>query len=143
MWLTFPRLVGALSPILILSGCGFGAATAGNQNVLASPALKHSKAASTYDAIRQMRPEMLRSRGSGSLMLFAPRQPAVAIDNVIVGGPEALRAIPVSEVDRIEYVNSWKAAKQYGLKLRDGLVLVTRRTGSDPALSLNKTRASH
>jgi hypothetical protein len=141
MWPNLPRLAGALS--LLLTGCGFGAATAGSQNVIASPALEQSQAASAYDAIRQLRPEMLRSRSSGSLAFFTPRQPAVAVDNIIVGGLEVLRAIPVHEVTRIEYVNSWMAAKQYGLKLPDGIVLVARRTASEPALSLKVAKDSN
>ena len=84
---------------------------------------------------------MLRSRGSGSLMLFTQRQPAVAIDNVIVGGVETLRVLPVSEVSRIEYVNSRKAAKQFGLHFPDGILLVSKRTGSDPA-PLHAAKAS-
>jgi hypothetical protein len=142
MWFTFPRFVGALSPLPTLIGCAFGAAS-GNQNVIATPALEHTKAKSAYDAIRQIRPEMLRTRGSGSLMLFTPSQPAVAIDNTIVGGIEALQATPVREVARIEYVNSWKAAKAFGLESRDGIVLVTKRTGSPSALSLNSARPSN
>lgn len=138
MWPTFPRLVRALSPLPILIGCAFGGATAaGAQNVIDATALSNAKATSAYDAIRQTRPEMLRTRSPGSLMLFSPRYPAVAVDNVIVGGIDVLRTIPVNEVAQIEYVDSWKAAKQYGLDHRDGLVLVTMRTDSEPALAAN------
>src|SRR5919109_2278942 len=109
MWLTFPRLVRVLSPLPILIACAAG--SAGAQQVITAQLLDHTKATSAYDAVRQLRPEMLRARESGSLLFFTPRRPAVAIDNTIVGGVEALRTIPVSEVAQIEYVNSWKAAK--------------------------------
>jgi hypothetical protein len=142
MWLSFPRLVGAISPLVILSACAFGSA-GGNHNVIASPALGQTKAASAYDAIRQLRPEILRSRAPGSLMLFTQRQPSVAIDNVIVGGVDVLRGLAASEVSRIEYVNSWKAAKEFGLQLPDGIVLVTKRTGPETAAPLHAAKGSN
>jgi hypothetical protein len=142
MWFTIPRFVGALSPLPMLIGCALGGAS-GSQNVIATPALERTKAKSAYDAIRRIRPEMLRTRSPGSLMLFAASRPAVAIDNNVVGGIEALQATPVKEVARIEYVNSWKAAKAFGVEFPDGIVLVTTRTGSQPALSLNSARASN
>lgn len=138
---TFPRLVRALSPLPVLIGFAFGGATANAQNVIDATALSNAKAGSAYDAIRQTRPEMLRTRSPGSLMLFSPRYPAVAVDNVIVGGIDVLRTIPASEVARIEYVDSWRAAKQYGLDHRDGLVLVTMRTKSEPALAAKGARS--
>jgi hypothetical protein len=141
MWFTFPRFVGALSPLPVLIGCAFGGAS-GSQNVIATPALEQTKAKSAYDAIRQIRPEMLRTRTPGSLMLFAPSHPAVAIDNTVVGGIEVLRATPVTELARIEYVNSWQAAKAFGVEFRDGIVLLTRRSGSPPALSLSSAQPS-
>jgi hypothetical protein len=141
MWLTFPRLVRVLSPLPILIACAAG--SAGAQQVITAQLLDHTKATSAYDAVRQLRPEMLRARESGSLLFFTPRRPAVAIDNTIVGGVEALRTIPVSEVAQIEYVNSWKAAKLYGLQLRDGIVLVTKRTGSEPALAVSDRKGSN
>jgi hypothetical protein len=81
---------------------------------------------------------MLRNRESGSVAFFTPRQPAVAVDNTFVGGIEVLQAMPVDEVARIEYVSSWKAAKQYGLELRDGILLVAKRTDSEATLSANR-----
>ena len=138
MWFTFPRFVRAFSPLPMLIGCALG----GSPNVIATPALEQTEAKNAYDAIRQIRPEMLLARPSGSLMLFTSIQPAVAIDNTVVGGLEVLRATPVKDVARIEYVNSWKAAKAYGMELPDGIVLVTRRD-SQPALSLSSARPSN
>jgi hypothetical protein len=85
-----------------------------------------------YDAIRQIRPEMLRTRSPGSLLLFKASQPAVAVDNTVIGGVDALRSIPTDGVARIEYVSGWRAQKAYGVGFEDGLVMVTTESDSQP-----------
>lgn len=124
MWLSLPRLVGAISPLPILLACASGGATARDASVITAPELSRSRATNAYDAIRQLRPELLRSRDLGSLVYFKPNRPAVAVDNVLVGGIEALRALPLDTVARIEYVGAWKAASKYGAALRNGVVLI-------------------
>jgi hypothetical protein len=132
MWLTLTRLVGTLSPLPILLACASGGAHA---NVITAPELSRSRAANAYDAIRRVRPDMLRNRNSGGLLFFSPRSPLVAVDDSFAGGIEVLRAMPIGEVARIEYVSAWKTAKRYGSEFRDGVLLVARRTGAEPALS--------
>lgn len=125
MWLSFPRLVGALSPLPILIACASGGAT-GDPSVITAPELKSSRATNTYDAIRHMRPEFFRSRESGSLMLFTVRKPVVAVNDSVAGGVEVLQAMPLNGVARIEYVSAWEAANRYGSGFGNGIVLVTK-----------------
>jgi hypothetical protein len=129
MWLSLPRLVGVLSPLPILIACAAGAHDA---NVITAPELSRSKARNAYDAIRQIRPEMLRHRDPGSIVYFKARQPAVAVDNTLVGGVEVLRTLPTGKVARIEYVNSWVAAKRYGKGFGNGVMLIETRADSVP-----------
>jgi hypothetical protein len=135
MRLTLSRLAGVVSPLPILIACAASVATAQSANVITAPELAQSRAANTYDAIRQTRPELLRERAPGSLMLFSARHPAVAVDNIVVGGVETLQAIPPGDVARIEYVSAWKAAKRYGPGFSDGIMLIQRQTGSEVNLS--------
>jgi len=130
MWFTLPRLLGALSPFPILIAC----ASAGGQNanVITAPELSRSKAQNVYDAIRMIRPEMLRTRDPGSVVYFTARRPAVAVDNSLVGGVEVLRTLPAGKVARVEYVNPRLAAKAYGAGFGNGLLLIETQTDSDP-----------
>jgi hypothetical protein len=130
MWLSLPRLVGALSLFPILIACG--SAGAHNANVITAPELSRSKARNAYDAIRQIRPDLLRTRYPGTVVYFKARQPLVAVDNTLVGGVEVLRTLPTGKVARIEYVNSWVAAKRYGTGLGNGLMLIETRADSEP-----------
>jgi hypothetical protein len=135
-----PQLVGALSSLSLLLACASMGGTAGSPNVITAPELARTRSGSAYDAVRRIRPEMLRTRAPGSLQLWSASHPLVAVDNTLTGGVEVLRAIPAADVTRIEYIDSWKASKKYGLQLRDGIVLVARRTGSATELSMKDQR---
>jgi hypothetical protein len=127
MSLLFSRLVRGLSPVPILIACASGGAR--DPNVITAPELGRSRTASSYDLIRRVRPEWLRIRQSGSVLLFAERKPLVAIDNTLVGGIEVLRAIPTAEVARMEFVGAREAATKYGAGFGNGIVLVEKQPG--------------
>ena len=139
MWLSLPRLVGVLSPFPILIGCA--SAGAHDANVITAPELSRSKARNAYEAIRQIRPEMLRTRDPGTVVYFKTRQPAVAVDNTLVGGVEVLRTLPTGKVARIEYVNSRVAAKRYGTGFGDGLMLIETRADSAPEFAAGQSNS--
>ena len=130
MWFCLPRLVGALSPFPILIACA--SAGAHDANVITAPELSRSTAPNAYDAIRQIRPEMLRTRDPGAILYFKARQSVVAVDNTLVGGVEVLRTLPTSKVARIEYVDSRVAAKRYGTGFGNGVMLIQTRADSEP-----------
>ena len=132
MWLSFPRLVAALGPLPILVAC---ASSGLDRNVITAPELSRSRATSAYDAIRQIRPELLRARDPGALVYFRASRPLVAVDNTVVGGVEVLRAIPVAKVARIEFVDGWKATKAYGSGFGNGVMLIETRPDSHPKLA--------
>jgi hypothetical protein len=71
-------------------------------------------ARNAYEAIRQIRPEMLRTRDPGTVVYFEARQPVVAVDNTLVGGIEVLRTLPTGNVARIGYINAWVAERDLG-----------------------------
>ena len=133
MWLSLPRLAGVLSLFPILIACASTGAR--DANVITAPELSRSQARNAYDAILRIRPEMLRARDPGSVVYFKARRPLVAVDNTLVGGVELLRTVPVGNVTRIEYVNSWLAAKRYGTGFANGVVLVETRPDTEPELA--------
>ena len=139
MWLNLPRLVGVLSPLPILIACA--SAGARDANVITAPELSRSKARNAYDAIRQIRPEMLRTRDPGAIVYFKARQPVVAVDNTLVGGVEVLRTLPTGKVARIEYVNSWVAAKRYGTGFGHGVMLIETRADSESEFAAGRSNS--
>src|SRR5262245_11536569 len=137
MWLSLPRLVGVLSTLPILVGCA--SAGAQDANVITAPELSRSQARNAYQAILQIRPEMLRTRDPGTIMYFKTRQPVVAVDNKLVGGVEVLRTLPTGTVARIEYVNSWVAAKRYGTGFENGVLLIETWPESETAFAAGQS----
>jgi hypothetical protein len=130
MWRSLPRLMGVLSPFPIFIACA--SAGAHDANVITAPELSRSKARNAYEAIHQIRPEMLRTRAPGSMVYFKARQPVVAVDYNLVGGVALLRSLPTGKLARIEYVNSWMAAKRFGTGFGDGVMLIETRADSEP-----------
>src|SRR5262249_44294067 len=128
MWTSVPRLVGAIVVFPVFFACASNGAR--NPSVITAPELAQSGAANAYDAIRRLRPEMLRSRGSGTLSYFAARSPAVAVDDTLLGGVEMLRTLEIDHVARIESLGPRQAEKRYGSTFGDGVVLVTQRADS-------------
>ena len=129
MWLSFSRLMVALAPLPILAAC---ASSGVNPNVITAPELSQTPAKTAYDAIHQIRPEMLRTRDPGTLVYFKAARPLVAVDNELAGGVDLLRHIPVSKIARIELVNGWQATKRYGSGFENGVMLIDTRPDSQP-----------
>ena len=128
MRLTLARLVGVLTPLPILIACA--SAGADNANVITAPQLGPGTRGTAYDAIRRIRPEMLRSRDPGTLVYFKASQPLVAVDNTVLGGVEVLRHLPAGQVGRVEFLNARAAAKRYGPGFGNGIVLIETRADS-------------
>ncbi len=134
---SLPRLLGVLSPLPILLACASTGAR--DPNVITAPELSRSEAPNTYDAIRRIRPEMLRDRDHGTLVYFKERHPVVAVDQTVVGGVEVLRTLPAGRVARIEYINSWEAAKRYGTGFDNAVMLIETRADSQPDLAVESS----
>ena len=65
------------------------------------------------DAVRQLRPSFLRSRGV-TRMGSGPVFPAVFLDGRFAGGIDVLSTIPIAPVLEIRYVSASEAKSQYG-----------------------------
>jgi hypothetical protein len=81
MWLTRPRLVGALPPLPMLIACASAGATARDAYVITALELNRSRSTNTDAAIRRVRPELLRSRQPGSVLYFTTRTPVASLDH--------------------------------------------------------------
>ena len=137
MWLSLPRLAGVLAQFPVLIACASTGAS--DVNVITAPELSRSKAPNAYDAIQQIRPELLRTRDAGTMVYFKARRPSVAVDNTLVGGIDVLRSLPTSKVARIEYVNSWLAAKRYGTGFGNGVMLIETQVDPEPEVAAGRS----
>jgi hypothetical protein len=85
-----------------------------------------------YDAIAQLRPNWLRSRGATSFRDGgAGNLPAVMVDNVRQSGETTnnLRMLKVQDTLEAQFVSSSDATTQYGTGYPNGLIRITTRRG--------------
>lgn len=115
----------------VLSGCG-SAGTAprrGSSDVLTRDEIVASSAATAYDAVRQLRPNFMRSRGQSSIQSPGAAMPVVYVDNIARGGLDALRDIRAGDVAEIRYVSASDATTRYGTGHSGGVIEVELRAG--------------
>jgi len=101
-----------------------------DRNVLTAAELERVPVETAYDAIQRLRPEFLRARGQVSLENRAASLPVVYLDDMWLGGPDALRTIRIGEVHEIRYYNAADATTRYGTGHASGVIAVVTRRGN-------------
>lgn len=111
-------------------GGGSGAITAQQMREM------QSRYDNMYDLIESARPTWLRSRGTTSFGnpdsdpdAPDPGLPAVFVDGVEQGRPEALRRIDPSDVAEAEYMSASDATTRYGTGYPGGIIRISTRSG--------------
>ena len=95
-----------------------------NRGVLTAAEISMSSASTAHDAIAQLRPEYLRSRGMATLSARDPQGPVVYVDNAQHGAIETLRSISAHSVALIEYLSAGDATTRFGTDHTGGAILV-------------------
>lgn len=81
----------------------------------------------TYEAVRQLRPRWVRSRGPSSLQGLAYAK--VYLNGAHYGGLESLRRIPVQDVAEIRFLSASDATTRFGTGHVGGIIMVITRSG--------------
>ena len=76
-----------------------------------------------FQLVERLQPQWLRKRGRASVSTVAEGDIVVYLDDVRVGGPEALREISLEGLVEIRYLNAAKAAR-YGTGHQHGAILL-------------------
>ncbi len=132
--LRFPAVV--IATIAMLAACGGASQSEDGDspsprrsgNRLSQAEMLESTATNVLQAIEQLRPMWLRTRGTdptGSSQMM----PVVYIDGIRAGELEMLRSIQIEEVDRLRYVNPRDATTRWGTGVAGGVIEVFRRRG--------------
>jgi hypothetical protein len=86
--------------------------------------ITRSQASNAYDAVRLIRPNMLRERGKATIRGNDVREPLVYLDNQRLGGISYLRDIPVTEIFEIRYHSAAQAQIKWGSGHVQGVIQV-------------------
>ena len=99
-----------------------------NAEVITQDEIASISARTALDVIQKLRPQFLRTRGAVSVTDPTPLRPIVYIDNVSVGGLEALNRVPASTISEIRYLDANEATMRFGTGHGGGAILVRTRS---------------
>ena len=98
----------------------------GGGDVITQDELVGTTAQTVMDAIKQLRPSFLTSRGPTSMNLANPGI-LVYANGMRLGGVSTLNDIPVQDIKQIQYLNASDATQRFGTGHPSGAILLTRK----------------
>jgi hypothetical protein len=123
------HVLGWAAILVATSGCAAHSAhdrgPPADRNLLTQEDLREHRFATAFDAIEALRSHWLRERGPDSFS--TPGHVQVYLDDSRLGGVEALRTLPLTNVLYIRHVSGIDAAARWGLDHGQGVILVSTR----------------
>jgi hypothetical protein len=102
------------------------AAPSGRRDLLVREEIEKTQWANAYDLVRNLRPQWLRVRGRDTIT-GDPGGVQVVLDDVRIGGVEALRTMPVSGVTYLQWLDGITASQRWGTGFGNGAIFVSTR----------------
>lgn len=102
--------------------------TSSNASVISRTEMEHARYASLYEVVQSLRGRWLQTRGPKTL-LGQPGEVQVLVDDLRMGGVDALRSLKTDNVVSISFVDPVAAGQRWGGKYAQGTIVVT--TGVD------------
>ena len=121
----FTRVVYAA----IIAGCARGApgtSAPANPTLITSAEIRRTGASNVYDALLQLRPAFLATRGPISFQNEPQLRFAVVIDRRVIGGLEELRAMEVIDVASVRRLTAGEVFQLTGVAVSAGGLEVKR-----------------
>ncbi len=91
--------------------------------------LMATHATTLYDALQQIRPEFLRTRGISSIQNPKADIPRVFVDNVEMGDVEFLKTLNIADVAEVQHLSAEQATTRWGTGYVGGALLVLTHAG--------------
>lgn len=98
-----------------------------DSNVITREELSASKSLNAYDAIKNLRPNFLRARGTNTFDPVVSTEPTVYVDGQRFGDITNLRSMSVDLIAEIRLLRASDATIKYGTNHTTGVIEVTTR----------------
>ena len=121
----FLMLFGLL--VAACSSTGGSKAPQGDRNHIIRAELAELTATDAYEAVRQLRPHWLSTRGAATIRGFSSSDVMVHLDEALLGESETLQQISISIVEEMFYLSSSEASTRYGTGYLNGVIIVRTR----------------
>lgn len=123
-------LLGNMAVVMVLVGAGACAssgasgASATSRVVITGEQLLATNQSNLYQALQNLRPQWLRSRGSATLS--GPTEVMLFVNEAPYGTVNDLSGIPIDAVQDIRFLNASEAGSRYGTAAGAGGLLLVR-----------------
>ena len=120
--------------LVVVSACAAGTRTSAadrssSRDLITESELLGITAVNAFNAVQQLRPQWLRSRGASSLRTSEADLPVVYLDEMRFGDLTVLQNIPIAEIAEIRYISGPDATTRWGTGVSGGVIQVIRQRG--------------
>lgn len=127
------RFVIATVGLTALGGCASIQTTAGGggatpDHALFAPEIVAARVTDAYQAVLRLRPDFLHRGGAPDARDPSGDEIQIYLDDVAMGGVEALRAVPLDAVTQIRFVPRAEAEARWPGRHPAGVILVSTET---------------
>ena len=98
-----------------------------NRDVITAAQIARTQALNAFEAIEQLQPQWLNSRGATSLTDPTPTEASVFIDGLQVGGLEYLKTQNVIDIAELKYYPAGPATARFGMGHQRGVIEIIRK----------------
>jgi hypothetical protein len=98
----------------------------GDRNNLTQAQLSATNSETVYQAVERLRPEWLTTRGPTSITNSTPTAPSVFMNGQMLGRPEFLKQLRITDVQSIRFWPAGPAAARFGMGHPRGVIEITR-----------------
>ena len=113
-----------------IAACASGGSAArpadSRADLITAEEIRRGQWPSVYEMIKNLRPRWLQSRGPDTI-LGTPGEVQAHLDDARLGGVGALRDIPVSGIEYVQFIDPTTSAARWGLNHGHGTVYVSTR----------------
>lgn len=121
----FALLTALVASLVACSSAGTGSAARGDRNLVTTEELRQAVSSNVYEFVQSSRPMWLRRRGQTSINNEGDI--VVYLDGNRLGGPDALRSISPTHVERMQFLDAPAAQQRFGVGHSHGAILVFTR----------------
>ena len=112
----------AIATLLTAACASSGRSGQADRNRITTDQLASVAVGNAYDAIRNLQPQWLESRGARSLTDMTPATAVVFMDGARAGELEFLRSVPINTLAEIRFLPPGEASARYGMGLQRGVI---------------------
>ena len=98
-----------------------------SRDLITAVQIARTQAQNAYEAIEQLQPQWLNSRGATSLTDTTPTEASVFVDGLHVGGLEYLKTVNVIDVAELKYHAAGPASARFGMGHQRGVIEIIRK----------------